>query len=110
MTCPCGRSPRGFAWHDLHTPGPMRRHPIYCCSMDCLAIAADKKEEPVTPLNALETGAAHRASAAAGAYLEQLGKTDLAQMTESEWVGFLGHAYTVVAEEVRAEWAADVPF
>lgn len=110
MTCPCGRSPRGFAWHDLQTPGPMRKPPVYCCSMDCLDIAARLKGEPMTPLNALETGAAAKASEAAGEYLEQIGKTDLATMTDAEWFGFLAHAYAAVASEVSAVWAADVPF
>lgn len=110
MTCPCGRSPRGFAWHDLNTPGPMRRAPIYCCSMECLRVAAVKKEEPMKPLDALEIGAVAQASAAVGEYLEALGKTDLAQMTEADWHGFIGHAYTSVASEVAAVWAADVPF
>lgn len=110
MTCPCGRSPRGFAWHDLLTSSGMRRPPIYCCSMECLHIAARDKEEPMPPLNALEIGAAAKASPAAGEYLDRIGKSDLAAMTEEEWLGFLAHAYAAVADEVRAVWAEEVPF
>lgn len=110
MTCPCGRSPRGFAWHDMNTPAFDRAPPVHCCSMECLDLAARHKGEPMPPLNALETGAVAAASEAAGQYLEQIGKTDLAQMTEAEWLGFLAHAYAAVASEVRAVWVADVPF
>lgn len=64
----------------------------------------------MAPINALESGAVAKASGNVGEYLEALGKTDLAQMTEAEWHGFIGHAYASVATEVAAVWAADVPF
>lgn len=60
-------------------------------------------------LNIDEKRAANAASAAVGEYLEAIGKTDLAAMTEAEWVGFISHAYAIVAGEVRKLWQEE-PF
>lgn len=45
-----------------------------------------------------------------GAYLERIGKTDLATMTEAEWLGFIGHAYVCVSRKVAEQWKDDIPF
>lgn len=56
-----------------------------------------------------EAKAIEAASPAIGEYLEKIGKTDLALMTEEEWLGFLGHAYVATCEQVRAQWSDAVP-
>lgn len=56
-----------------------------------------------------EAKAIEAASGAIGEYLEGIGKTDLAAMTEEEWLGFLAHAYGKTCEQVRALWNAE-PF
>ena len=56
-----------------------------------------------------EKRAVASASETVGSYLENIGKTDLATMTEAEWLGFIAHAYGCVTDEVRKIWA-DVPF
>lgn len=61
-------------------------------------------------LNVDEKRAARESSEAVGGYLERIGKTDLATMTEPEWIGFIEHAYGVVCERVHQQWAQDVPF
>lgn len=61
-------------------------------------------------LNVDEKRAVSTASEEVGAYLESIGKTDLATMTEDEWLGFVAHAYGTVAEEVRKIWENEVPF
>lgn len=57
-----------------------------------------------------ERKAVQQASEATGEYLERLGKTDLAEMTEAEWLGFIGHAYTCVRREIAEIWETDCPF
>lgn len=61
-------------------------------------------------LNVDEKKAINTASPAVGEYLERIGKTDLATMTEAEWIGFIGHAYQCVCKEVHAIWEREVPF
>ena len=56
-----------------------------------------------------ERQAIEAASPAIGEYLESIGKTDLAQMSEEEWLGFLGHAFVVTCLEVRKRWD-EAPF
>lgn len=108
MTCFCGRAARGFAWHDFGTSPFDRQPPVHCCSMQCLDIAGHRRGK--MDLNVDEKRAVNAASGAVGEYLEQIGKTDLAAMTEAEWLGFIGHAYGAVAGEVRKIWRDEVPF
>jgi len=61
-------------------------------------------------LNVDEKKAANAASEAVGSYLERLGKTDLATMTEAEWLGFIQHTYACVCTEVGRIWEKEVPF
>ncbi len=61
-------------------------------------------------LNVDEMRAVSTASSAIGEWLDALGKTDLAQMTEGEWLGFLAHVYASVCAEVRKIWENEVPF
>jgi len=57
-----------------------------------------------------EKRAIDAASPAIGEYLEGIGKTDLATMTEGEWMGFLAHAYSCVCDEVAKIHENEVPF
>lgn len=61
-------------------------------------------------LNIDEKRAVNTASPVIGDWLDALGKTDLAQMTEAEWLGFLAHVYAAVCAEVRKVWENEVPF
>jgi archaellum component FlaD/FlaE len=61
-------------------------------------------------INIEEAKAIEAASPAIGEYLEQIGKTDLAVMTEEEWLGFLAHAYAATCDQVRELWKDAVPF
>ena len=108
-TCFCGRAARGFAYAD---PEKSAAHQVHCCSMQCMHIAHNRRGNMTlkTPLNETEKQAAAAASEAVGAYLERIGKTDLATMTEAEWLGFVGHAYGCVGEAVKAIWEKDCPF
>lgn len=61
-------------------------------------------------LNSTETAALYKSSEAIGAYLETIGKSDLAEMTEMEWLGFIAHAFVTMANEVRLIVDSDCPF
>lgn len=105
--CFCGRAPRGFAFQEPHD-GPFGSHPItHCCSMHCLDITY--RSHPVKP-EVNESEAVSRASGEVGAYLDTIGKTDLATMSEHEWNGFLLHAFKTIANQVRDICDEQVPF
>ena len=61
-------------------------------------------------LNVDEKRAVNTASPVIGEWLDALCKTDLAQMTQSEWLSFLAHVYASVCAEVRKVWENEVPF
>jgi hypothetical protein len=47
----------------------------------------------------------------AGAYLDSIGKTDLAQLTAEEWEAFLAHAFNAFGDEMRTRIGAEkAPF
>ena len=52
------------------------------------------------------------ASERCGTFLEDIGTTDVASMTEEQWLDFLAHCYTTICESVAAEIELlnDVPF
>ena len=105
--CVCGRAPRGFAFR---RPGDPYAEQHHACSMPCLNYLSRSKGEPME-LAPVEADAIMAASEAVGAHLEKLGKTDMATMTEEEWLDFLAAAYAAITGEVRARLASgDVPF
>lgn len=105
--CFCGRQPRGFAWHDFAVNPFDRKPPVLCCSLPCLDIAAQRKGNMDLTID--EKRAVAAASGKVGEYLERIGKSDLATMTEAEWLGFIAHAYACTCDEVRAIWHAEAP-
>lgn len=59
----------------------------------------------------VEANAIMAASEAVGSHLEKLGKTDMATMTEEEWLDFLAAAYSAINSQVRERIASgEVPF
>lgn len=100
--CFCRRAPAGFAFYRFDLPADMRPEPIKCCSLEHLQFIAARKGNrvPTDKLEKLESEAIEAASEAAGAYLEQIGKTDLATMSGDEWLGFLAHTFKVTTSEL----------
>lgn len=47
---------------------------------------------------------------AAGAFLERIGKTDLASLSLTEWEEFCATLYTAVCDELRRKADDDIPF
>ena len=83
MSCAiCGRASPGFGFSP---PGwGNERAPLAACSMICLDILA-REGRNMFKLNHYETPAIDAASDAAGEYLERIGKSDLATMSQDEW-------------------------
>jgi hypothetical protein len=82
---------------------PNHRGPyIWLCDDNgCHAAAKRVYAMPNPILDAYEIGAALEAGADAGAYLEELGKTDLAQLTGDEWREFLHRLYVGFEQVMR---------
>ena len=63
-----------------------------------------------TPLTEREGYAIMDASPKIGEYLESLGKTDMATMTEEEWLDFLAFAHSAICEAKAIRYGDEVPF
>lgn len=106
--CVCGRAPRGFAFR---RPGDPYAETHHACSMPCVEYFARSKGELPVNLAPIEADAIMAASEAVGTHLETLGKTDMATMTEEEWLDFLAATYSAITGEVRERLASgEVPF
>ena len=64
---------------------------------------------PTKTLDAFEIGAALEAAAGAGKYLETVGTTDLALLSDSEWREFLRLMFTGFEEVLRRKILGDEP-
>lgn len=107
MSCAvCGRASRGFGWGFTNDNQPKRR----ACSMRCLDIIATRRGT-MYKLNHFENQAIEAASDKAGAFLEQLGKSDLATMTTEEWRELLKTVFVSATAEIQRLTDEDaVPF
>jgi hypothetical protein len=88
---------------------PSGKSPKWLCdSPDCLALASSVYAMPSKESRKVQHEARLSAGAAAGAYLERIGKTDLAELTPDEWQAFLTTYDNARADHMRrlaAEWA-----
>jgi len=84
----CAVCRRHAVWLGYHTGW---RSPVIwlCDDNGCHAAAKMVYAMPPKILDAYEIGAALEAGETAGAYLEEIGKTDLAALTAQEWSEFL---------------------
>lgn len=113
MSCAvCGRGQRGFGWIDRSirvAPGE-RANIMGACSMLCLDIIARRRGR-MHKLNHFENQAIDAASDRAGAYLEEIGKTDLASMTADEWRELLTTVFVSATAQIQRLTDEDaVPF
>lgn len=84
ICCVCSRRAVG---HGI-TKGPDERI-LWCCDdLTCLSIARDTYHMKQEEFTRIESLAAGEGGVVAGQYLESLGKTDLADLTEFEWHEF----------------------
>lgn len=86
--CDCCRRlcPGSIQWQE-----PTQRESIVklsACSMQCLSLIKDRSGQMVD-VDTMEQKAVTQGGREGGQYLESIGKTDLATLTEDEWNSFL---------------------
>ena len=102
----CRRDARGygFAPRYIREEAPDSKQ----CSRRCQNITARLKGM-IDP-NKHETNALAAANISAGAYVEEIGKTDLANWSEQEWATLIDVAVTAFQDFLRQAYADDPPF
>ncbi len=107
MSCAvCGRAGRGFGFTQRRYDAAMQG----ACSIRCLDILA-KRGGHVFKLNHYENQAIDAASEKAGAFLEGIGKTDLATLTGEEWRDLLSTVFVAATAQIQRLTDEDaVPF
>ena len=80
----------------------------WCCDdPECLAIARDSYTMKQTEFTRLDSLATEEGGALGGAFLDRIGKTDLATMTQDEWQEFcrqiIAGYRTALKEKLRYE-------
>jgi hypothetical protein len=72
-----------------------------CDNSDCHRSAWRLHQMPSSVLDAFEEASALEAAAEAGRYLEEVGTTDLARLTDQEWREFLRRMFTGFEQALR---------
>jgi hypothetical protein len=100
----CGRE-----WRAVAFKAPGDRHQKHFCSFECSEVymKAAKKQIAITKN---EAAAITQGGKAAGAYLEQIGKTDLADMTGEEWEKFCATLFETACADLSRQAADHIPF
>lgn len=93
------RESRGLGWFDVKLPIGNRVY-HWACSPRCQEVIMNRNGQD-QPLTEQERAAVDHAGQEAGAYLEALGKTDLAQMEFDEWMEFIQGVCLSFADYVR---------
>lgn len=93
----CGRRPGAFGY----VPSASRKIGWACTAH--LQQARVIYHMPKTKLDPFEQVAIREGSGEAGAYLDQIGKTDLAQLSEAEWLTFWKLGLEGFAESMRRQ-------
>ncbi len=83
---------------------PAQSKPVMwlCDSPECWALGQGVYTMPTAELDEFEKAARDAAGERAGAYLDSIGKTDLAQLTGEEWRLFLHQVIVGFEDELRA--------
>lgn len=95
----CPREARGFGWSDLSVQRS-KRTVFQACSMACLDTIA-KRNGQLEDMTKREIEAMYDAGASGGAYLDGLGKTDMATFTEDEWMSLVDAICTGYVDGIR---------
>lgn len=100
----CGREWRGFA-----VKTPREKYPQHFCSFRCSEVfmLAARHQIDITKD---ETAAALTGGKAAGAYLDEIGKSDLTDMTQEEWEKFCATLFTEACADLARQAEQTVPF
>lgn len=101
----CGRRPEGYGYT------PTARHAIAWACTDHLPEARMAYHMPRTKLDAFEQVALRDAGDMAGAYLDSIGETDLAKLSEEQWLIFRKTMLEEFGESMRRQIDKDgAPF
>lgn len=99
--CPICRRASGAVRLDVASE-PLRQF----CSKECLMTHMTRG----APLAHHEKDAVRKGGEIAGAYLDKIGKTDLAQMTPEEWRIFCETLFTTACDALRVYADDRIPF
>jgi hypothetical protein len=105
---PCAVCNRGSAGFAFSAPGA-HAAPAFFCSMHCSEVWMVAHRNKIV-LTRDETTAALAGGKAAGAYIEQLGRTDMARLSRVEWAEFCERLTRGYLEELQRQADAQVPF
>lgn len=80
----CGRAATGFGYSPDH-----RQKPLWVCDDEgCLQVAKSSYKLPQDQFTRLESLASGKGGEEGGAFLDTIGKTDLATLSPDEWYEF----------------------
>lgn len=103
---PCGLCHRASTGFAFSAPGA---RPASFCSMLCSEVWMVAHRRKIE-LTRDEAAAALAGGKAAGTFLEQLGRTDMAQLTREEWGEFCSRLARGYFEELQRQADAQAPF
>lgn len=107
--CPvCRRDSRGFGWFKRGTPIVKRAY-LWACSKKCQDIITMRFGKMIDPTENEITAMLH-ASDMAGEYLEHLGKTDMSEFSEEEWMTLIEVIVGNFSDKLRDIAAETIPF
>ena len=101
----CSRASAGFAFSAPQTEVP----PVFFCSTRCSEVWMVAQRRKIE-LTRDEGAAALAGGKAAGALLDQLGRTDMAQLSRVEWAEFCERLTRGYIEALQRQADAQVPF
>ena len=101
----CNRASAGFAF----SAPQAQVSPVFFCSMRCSEVWMVAHRKGIE-LTRDEAAAALAGGKVAGAFLEQLGRTDMAQLTREQWGAFCEQLTRGYLEALQRQADAQVPF
>ena len=100
----CGREWRGFG-----VKAPSDQYQKHFCSYRCSEVYMIARAKKID-ITKDERAAALCGGRAAGAYLDQIGKSDLTDMTQEEWARFCETLFESACAELARQADETVPF
>lgn len=111
VCCSCARPAIGIGYAPNRSRTVGVDQIAWCCDdPECIAIARDSYEMKQLEFSRIDQLAAGDAGEKGGAYLDSIGKTDLAQLSEEEWQQFLLHVVGGYREALKGRLRNEAPF
>lgn len=103
----CGRSAVGYGYAPPRLGAPV----LWTCDdPECLKIARNSYEMKQDEFSRVESLAAGEGGAEGGAYLDEIGKTDLASLTPDEWFEFCRRIVRGYRKALQTKLRDEAPF